>query len=36
MTQCTDLVDRCLGDYNEQGWTKGAGWRFDPAQHEIQ
>ncbi len=35
LAQCTDLVDRCLADYNEQGWAPGSGWRFDPAQHEV-
>lgn len=34
LTNCTDLVDHCLADYNEQGWTQH-GWQFDPRQHEI-
>lgn len=34
LKQCTELVDRCLSDYNENGWSKN-GWKFDPNQHET-
>ncbi|MEN5108047.1 4-hydroxyphenylacetate 3-hydroxylase N-terminal domain-containing protein [Pseudomonas sp. TWI672] len=36
LAQCTDLVDRCLRDYTEQGWVTGSGWHFDPKSHEVQ
>lgn len=34
LTQCTELVERCLGDYTEEGWAK-PGWNFELPRHEI-